>query len=897
MMTRKYSGVWAVMIAGAVLLTASQVRGADAPKAEKKTTKQPAKKADVKSPWGDFVEKDFPFFSSVLDARKIGDGWPTNNLTPRGLILNLGNDCWACFDTDLLRVSAIWSGDHVTAVSMAAGSYHNAGDKAPEGQGKLPGINGTTWIANGLYPGWQTGTKVSLEDPRTPSSDVKELGRGPIDPKLGQFKAVRLVEDGVILEYTVLGVPVQERLQSRKDGENLSVARSFQFASVPQNLWLVLGQRPAADDRKLAVVMASSGKGVAELISQADGLQTVKVTPSSQPVMLQVALSLAATVRTGEMKFTAKPAPPRWPQTVTTKAIASTSSEAYVLDDIAIPDNNPWKRNVRFADLAFFADGRAAFVTFDGDVWIASGLNGDMNGVQWKRFASGLHEPMGIAIRQNEIFVHDRNGLWRLRDTDNNGEADVHELFCNLFAQTAETREFAAGLRAAPDGSFVISKGGQQGSTIGKLNGTVLRIAPDGKSFATLGWGFREPFIGVHPKTGLVTVSDQQGNYVPSTPLYIIKGNEYHGFLSNLLPKEKYPAPIADPLTWIPHPVNSSAVGQVWLSDAKMGGLSDALIHIGYNRPEIFLVRLNERSQRTQAAVVSLTKDFAYAPLNGAVNPLDGQLYLTGFQIWGTTAKRISGISRVRFTGAANPWPREIAPMDKGVLIRFDVPLEPQQATNLANYSLERWNYQRTANYGSPHFKLDGTKGTEQLAPSSVYLAKDGKSVFLGVPDMKRVMQMRVGWNIALKDGKKIASNAYFTPYEFPAFNPTVEGFDPITVDLTPRAMTIAENTPVTVEEGARLAELLGCVACHSNDGTTVGKVGPSWKGLYGGQVDIFGKGKVTADEAYLRESIKDPTAKIVKGFEKSDAGMPSYEGVISDAQIEALILYLKTLK
>lgn len=897
MMTFKQSSLWAVVLCGSLAFAFTATKAAEAPKAEKKTTKQPAKKADVKSPWGDFVEKDFPFFSSVMDARKIGDGWPTNNLTPRGLILNLGNDCWACFDTDLLRVSAIWSGDHVTAVSMAAGSYHNAGDKAPEGQGKLPGINGTTWIANGLYPGWQTGTNVSLEDPRTPSSDVKELGRGPIDPKLGQFKAVRLVEDGVILEYTILGVPVQERLQSRKDGENLSVARSFQFARVPQNLWLVLGQSPVADDRKLAVVMASSGKGVAELISQADGLQTVKVTPSSQPVMLQVALSLASSVRTGEMKFTAKPAPTRWPQTVSTKATASTSSEAYVLDDIAIPDKNPWKRNVRFADLAFFPDGRAVFVTFDGDVWIASGLNGDMNGVQWKRFASGLHEPMGIAIRQNEIFVHDRNGLWRLRDTDNNGEADVHELFCNLFAQTAETREFAAGLRAAPDGSFVISKGGQQGSTIGKLNGTVLRVAPDGKSFATLGWGFREPFIGVHPKTGLVTVSDQQGNYVPSTPLYIIKGNEYHGFLSNLLPKEKYPAPIADPLTWIPHPVNSSAVGQVWLAGAKMGGLSDALIHIGYNRPEIFLVRLNERSAQTQAAVISLTKDFGYAPLNGAVNPLDGQLYLTGFQIWGTTAKRISGITRVRFTGAANPWPCEIAPMDKGVLIRFDVPLEPQQATNLANYSLERWNYQRTANYGSPHFKLDGTKGTEQLAPSSVYLAKDGKSVFLGLPDMKRVMQMRVGWNIALKDGKKIASNAYFTPYEFPAFNPTVEGFDPITVDLTPRAMTIAENTPVTVEEGARLAELLGCVACHSNDGTTVGKVGPSWKGLYGGQVDIFGKGKVTADETYLRESIKDPTAKIVKGFEKSDAGMPSYEGVISDAQIEALILYLKTLK
>src|SRR6266700_6920189 len=60
--------------------------------------------------WAEFVEADFPFFSSVLDARTTGLGLPADNLTPRGIILNLGHECWACFDTDLLRMSAIWSG-------------------------------------------------------------------------------------------------------------------------------------------------------------------------------------------------------------------------------------------------------------------------------------------------------------------------------------------------------------------------------------------------------------------------------------------------------------------------------------------------------------------------------------------------------------------------------------------------------------------------------------------------------------------------------------------------------------------------------------------------------------------------------------------------------------------
>src|SRR5438045_1087803 len=74
-----------------------------------------------------FVETNFPFFSSVLDARNSGVF--SNNLTPRGIVLNLGNDCWACFDTDLLRISAIWTGQGVSAISMAQGSYRDQGFK------------------------------------------------------------------------------------------------------------------------------------------------------------------------------------------------------------------------------------------------------------------------------------------------------------------------------------------------------------------------------------------------------------------------------------------------------------------------------------------------------------------------------------------------------------------------------------------------------------------------------------------------------------------------------------------------------------------------------------------------------------------------------------------------
>jgi cytochrome c2 len=101
----------------------------------------------------------------------------------------------------------------------------------------------------------------------------------------------------------------------------------------------------------------------------------------------------------------------------------------------------------------------------------------------------------------------------------------------------------------------------------------------------------------------------------------------------------------------------------------------------------------------------------------------------------------------------------------------------------------------------------------------------------------------------------------------------------------------------VTAEEGQKLAQFMGCAACHSIDGTTAGKVGPTWKGLFGSQREFKEGEPAIADDAYLREAILEPTAKIVLGFEKNDAGMPSYAGVLTDAQIEALILYIKSLK
>lgn len=848
----------------------------------------------------DWVEPDFPFFSSVLDARKAGAGLPANNLTPRGIILNLGNDCWACFDPDLLRVAAVWRGQGVSARALAPGSYHDISRKTPGGQTPAPEPEGKVWLASGIFPGWQTGWLLSLDDPREPAPSPEEVGRGPLPEAMGRFEAVRLVGNTAVLEYTVGGVSVREWMAVSDRAGQPVIERHFQVGASAQPLRLVLGTK--APQASLSLGRAA-GQRSGELTEE-KSVWTVRVAPHTEPVSFCVAVTTDASAPIVAPRPVPTAAPARrWPQEVTTSVKLSSAKDAYVVDHIALPAENPWRRGVRVGDIQFLKDGTGVTITLDGDVWLIRGLSDPAGKVRWQRFASGLHEPMTIAIRDEQIYAFDKNGIWRLRDTDGNGEADVHELFSNAFAQTADMREFPATIRLAPGGEFVIAKGGQQATTLGKHNGSVLRISADGRRSTVLGYGFRQPNIGVNIRTGLVTSSDQQGQYIPSTPLHIVRDNQFYGFLAPFQPREKYPAPIADPLTWIPHAIDSSAISQVWLFGARMGPLNDALIHIGFNKPEIFRVLFNERGTRPQASVVSITRAFEFPPLNGSVNPSDGQLYLAGFQIlgWGNVIDVGAGLGRVRYTGAPVTLPREVVPTDKGVLLRFDVALDPKKASDPASYSLQTWSYQRTYKYGSPQYKADGTPGQDSLTASSAYLTPDRRSVFIAVPGMKPVMQLRVGWSLATAEGAEFSENAYTTPYELAKFDPKAEGFGDIAIDLTPRAAIAQAAGPVSIEEGRRLAQLFACIACHAAEETAVAKSGPTWKGLYGTAerpVFIAGKAaKVKADEKYLRESILEPSAKIAAGYEKGEYAMPSFAGVLNDSQIDSLVLFIKSLK
>jgi cytochrome c oxidase subunit 2 len=93
------------------------------------------------------------------------------------------------------------------------------------------------------------------------------------------------------------------------------------------------------------------------------------------------------------------------------------------------------------------------------------------------------------------------------------------------------------------------------------------------------------------------------------------------------------------------------------------------------------------------------------------------------------------------------------------------------------------------------------------------------------------------------------------------------------------------------IEGGRNTYERLGCIQCHTTNGSPL--IGPSWKDMFGSDVPLADGSTVKGNEAYVHESVLEPSAKIHRGFPNI---MPSFKGRIKDQEIDALIWYMKSI-
>ena len=183
---------------------------------------------------GTFVEADFPFISTSLDARKLGAGFPTDNQAARTLAIRLGDSAYVCFDTDLLRWSVAWTRKFMPMNLMAQVSYDDFFNK----NNKLATIAGVPQIATGSYAGWVAlkGDQANFEVP-APKKDWLPL---PADE--ARWNGVYTYGDKVVLNYTVGQTNIMELPGSVVFDGQTAFTRTFQVGTSANALGLMLAE-------------------------------------------------------------------------------------------------------------------------------------------------------------------------------------------------------------------------------------------------------------------------------------------------------------------------------------------------------------------------------------------------------------------------------------------------------------------------------------------------------------------------------------------------------------------------------------------------------------------------------------------------------------------------------
>lgn len=322
------------------------------------------------------------------------------------------------------------------------------------------------------------------------------------------------------------------------------------------------------------------------------------------------------------------------------------------------------------------------------------------------------------------------------------------------------------------------------------------------------------------------------------------------------------------------------------MRDVRAGPLHDSLLFVDYYRPRVIKVLPWIEGGEMTAA-------FRTPLLKGAVNPADGQVYFVGMQIWGSTAERLEGLCRLRALTDDDGLPVRARVFREGVYLEFrdEASLQPD------DYRLRGWNYHRSAEYGSGQFRTDGEPGVETWPVARVVRAGNGHGVLLVVPDARPLMQ----WELSYVDGAREWRELYFSQSVTPSLPRERLGF--VDLDLSVTALASSEvETPSTapaasLQRGRELATRFGCVGCHSLDGSTEGKSGPTWRGLFGSLRRLQDGREVVADEVYLHRAILDPAEDVVEGYYPGEGGMPSYRGIFTYEDLESLTLYLRSLE
>ena len=354
---------------------------------------------------------------------------------------------------------------------------------------------------------------------------------------------------------------------------------------------------------------------------------------------------------------------------------------------------------------------------------------------------------MGLDVDGDDLVVLQRGELSRLRDVDTDGVVDHIDVVTQDWGLSQNYHEFAFGLPRDEQGHRFVSLnlgfGDPQwwmGQSFAPYRGWILRVDPEGN---VLPWayGFRSPCGLGLDASGRLLVTDNQGDWVASSPIFVVEQGAFHGHPASLRWTEQYghgqqiPDGInppqhtrVPPAIWIPYDWSRST-GNV-IADTSGGRFSPF-------EDQLFVAELtNGRILRAQLEEVDGTSQGAVWPfLEGVGSVARVALAPDGSLICGLTNRGWgglnpgSGVRRIRWDGRTPLEMKDIHLRSDGFIIRFTQPIKcpvSPDAITVRTYEYNWW-----WEYGSPEVRQ------EMLPVEQVKCAEDGLSLQIIVPGLK----------------------------------------------------------------------------------------------------------------------------------------------------------------
>jgi len=713
---------------------------------------------------GKFAVMDHgPFAAGTIDAMWDGKG----NWANKGIAIKLDADKMAhvCFDPEQMRMASAWVGG---GVGWPAGRDGLEGQPFADGE--------VLWGTKKGSLGFSK--DGDWKDPRG------KVPYGPLPRDWAHWNGFYRHGETTVLSYSVGPAEILELPAFDAKSDVFSRTFNLKRASAPVSMLAVEKDGGSASltegialleagDRVVAVAasgatLEAAGSRIEAKLPEGKSALYLWSGPKAELAKFQAAVKSAAAP--ADLSALTKGGPGR-NTPVTTVGVVGQDKGPFQLDVLTVPYDNPSKSYMRLTGVDFFSSGkRAAVCTMDGDVWIIDGIDDTLGKLTWKRFASGLFQTLGLRIVNDEIYVLGRDQITHLHDLDQDGEADFYENFNNDCGVTPAYHEFAHDLQTDSKGNFYYLKGSNLGNAVVPYHGSLIKVAKDGQSSEVWTTGFRAPNgMSVGPGD-VLTTSDNQGNWVPSTPInYITHQGQFCGFLpcahTTPAPKER-----PDPLCWIPYYQDNSGGGQIWATTTKWGAFNGELFHLSYGKCVLFHVLREQVGDVWQGGVVKFPFKFISGVMRGRFNPVDGQMYFVGMRGWQTDGSRDGCFQRVRYTGAPINMPLTAKVTATEIAITFTDKLDPETAGSADSYSANWSNIRWTGAYGSPEYWVSdpNKKGREPLDVKGASLSADGKTVTLKFDGLKPVHELVIKYKIRGADGTALSQELDYTINKIP---------------------------------------------------------------------------------------------------------------------------------